>query len=163
MRTAGEGLIPWNQFFMQEEPGWAGLALHMNHTLGVVTVSRSEVRLPWGCSLEKSYSVPVLPLGRCFLIFVLLMELAEKMLWCTTRWQFITWDAAVNSLGMLSLGFGISRGSVIYRHQYGDSRDRQFKRGWKHRSGSLLCVGMKKCKFQLILVSGFNKNWCAVW
>lgn len=77
---------------MQEEPGWASFAFHMNHTLFVVTLSRNEIRLPWGC-----YSVPVLPWRRCFLISVLLM----KMLWRTTRWQFITRDAAVNSLGML--------------------------------------------------------------
>lgn len=58
-------------------------------------------------------------------------------------------------------GFGIHRGSVVYRHQYSDSRDGQFKRGWKPRSGSLLCVGMKKLKFQVVNVSGFNKNWYA--
>lgn len=58
-------------------------------------------------------------------------------------------------------GFDIHRGSVIYRHQYSDSRDGQFKRGWKQRNGSLLCVGMKTCKFQLVHVSGFNKNLCA--
>lgn len=91
-----------DQFFVQEEPGWVGFALHMNHILAVVTTSRNEVRLPWGCSLGKSYSVPVLPWRRCFLISVLLMKLAVKMLWCTTRWQFITWDAAVSSLGMLT-------------------------------------------------------------
>lgn len=60
-------------------------------------------------------------------------------------------------------GFGIHRGSVLYRHQHSDSRDGQFKRGWKQRSGSLLCAGMKKCKFHLVHISGFNKNWCAEW
>lgn len=86
---------------MQEKPGWAVFALHMNHTLFVVTLSRNDIRMPWGCSLGKSYSVPALPWRRCLLISVLLMKMAQKMLWCTARWQFISWDAAVNSLGML--------------------------------------------------------------
>lgn len=147
---------------MQEEPGWAGFTLHINHTLAVVILSRNEVWMPWGCSLGKSYSIPVLPWRGCFHISVLLMKLAVKMFWwCPSRWQYITWDAAVNSLNMLmALG---STEAVSSTHTNSDSRDGQFKRPWKWRSGSLLCVGMKECQFQLIRVFGFNINLCAEW
>lgn len=117
---------------------------------GTTFIQKSTWKVNRDCSLGKSYSVPVLPWRRCFLISVL-MKLAENMLWCTTRWQFVTWDAAVNSLGALM---------ALTSTEYSDSRDGQFKRGWKWTTGSLLCV-VKMCDFQLVHVSGSNKNWCA--